>query len=123
MKLKWIAAAAALLAVGQSSSAPAQVLFLDTGANSGSGSSWVAGAQAGYNWQRDWLVYGVAADISGMHLNPQFNTALQGDLGPLPAGSASSSIDWYGTVRCRAGWASGPLLLYGTAGLAYAASI
>ena len=119
MKLKLIVAAAALLAAGQSSSALAQALGTGAGANSASASSWVAGAQAGYNWQRDWLVYGLEADISGMHLNTQVNTVLQGTITPPPLGIASSSIDWYGTVRGRAGWASGPLLLYTTAGLAY----
>jgi outer membrane immunogenic protein len=119
MKLKFIVAAAALLAIGQSSSAVAQVLVMDTGTDSGSASSWVAGAQAGYNWQRDWLVYGLEADISGMHLNPQVNTVLQGSLEFPPLGSANSAIDWYGTLRGRAGWSSGPWLLYATAGLAY----
>jgi outer membrane immunogenic protein len=121
MKLKLIVAVAALLAVGHSSSALAQILRADTGANSANASSGVAGVQAGYNWQRDWLVYGVAADISGMRLNTQFNTVLQGPirLATPPLGSASSSIDWYGTVRGRAGWSSGPVLLYATAGLAY----
>jgi outer membrane immunogenic protein len=121
MKLNLAAAIAAVLALGASSSALAQGVLTDAGANSGSASSWVAGAQAGYNWQRDWLVYGLEADISGMHLNTQVNTVLQGTIPtpPQPLGSASSTIDWYGTVRGRAGWSSGPLLLYGTAGLAY----
>jgi outer membrane immunogenic protein len=119
MKLK-IVALAALLTAAYSSSAVAQAPnTIDTGANSGSASSWVAGAQAGYNWQSGWLVYGLEADISGMHLNTQVNTTLSGGLPVAPLGSASSSIDWYGTVRGRAGWSSGPLLLYGTAGLAY----
>ncbi len=36
----------------------------------------------------------------------------------VPA-SVNADIDWYGTVRGRLGWSSGPLLLYGTGGLAY----
>ncbi len=89
------------------------------GSGSASASSWVGGAQAGYNWQRDWLVYGVEADISGLHLQPQINTALTGTFPPPVLGDTTSTIDWYGTVRGRAGWSSGPFLLYGTAGLAY----
>jgi outer membrane immunogenic protein len=120
MKLKWIVATAALLTVAPLSSAWAQAAnAFENGSGSASGSSWVAGAQAGYNWQRDWLVYGIEADISGLHLNPQVNTALTGGFPPPVLGSTSSTIDWYGTVRGRAGWSSGPLLLYGTAGLAY----
>ncbi len=119
MKLKWIIATAALLAVAPLSSAWAQANAFASGSGSTSASSWVGGAQAGYNWQRDWLVYGVEADLSGLHLHPQINTALTGALLPPVLGSTSSSIDLYGTVRGRAGWSSGPFLLYGTAGLAY----
>jgi opacity protein-like surface antigen len=35
------------------------------------------------------------------------------------ATNTSAKIDWYGTVRGRAGWASGNFLFYGTGGLAY----
>jgi opacity protein-like surface antigen len=35
------------------------------------------------------------------------------------AASTSAKIDWYGTVRGRAGWATGQVLFYGTGGLAY----
>jgi len=121
MNLKLIVAAA-LFAIGYSSSAQAQLNFqTNTGTNSASAVSGLGGVQAGYNWQRDWLVFGLEADISGMRLNPQFNTVLQGTI-PIIAplvGSASSSIDWYGTVRGLAGWSSGPVLAYATGGLAY----
>jgi opacity protein-like surface antigen len=33
--------------------------------------------------------------------------------------NTSANIDWYGTLRGRFGWSSGPVLFYGTAGLAY----
>ena len=33
--------------------------------------------------------------------------------------TTSSTIDWYGTFRGRAGWVAGNILFYGTAGLAY----
>ena len=38
---------------------------------------------------------------------------------PPPSANTSSNVDWYGTVRGRLGWATGPVLLYGTGGLAY----
>jgi outer membrane immunogenic protein len=120
MKMRWIVATVASLTVAPLSSAWAQAAnTFENGSGSASAGSWVVGAQAGYNWQRDWLVYGVEADISGVHLHPQVNTALTGGFPPPVFGSTSSTIDWYGTVRGRAGWSSGPLLFYGTAGLAY----
>jgi Outer membrane protein beta-barrel domain len=55
---------------------------------------------------------------------PCGTSALRGGLTsatPCPGDGASTSakIDWYGTVRGRAGWASGNFLFYGTGGLAY----
>lgn len=71
------------------------------------------GGQIGYNWQRDRIVFGLegdfqGADISGRAYNP-FDDA-----------SAHSNVNWFSTVRGRLGFASGPFLLYGTAGLAVA---
>jgi outer membrane immunogenic protein len=118
MKPKIIVAIAALLAVGGSSSASAQGLAVDSGSNSASAASWLGGAQAGYNWQRSSLVYGLEADISALHLNSQLNTALQGPFA-FPPANANTDIDWYGTLRGRIGWSSGPALFYATGGLAY----
>lgn len=87
------------------------------GSNSSSASSWLAGGHAGYNWQQGTAVYGIEGDLQGTHLNSSMTGAPT-----LPMGfsaSASSTINWYGTVRGRLGVASGPWLLYGTAGLAY----
>jgi outer membrane immunogenic protein len=116
MNLKIVVTAGALLALPASSSALAQALNPATGSGSDSASSWVAGVHAGYNWQRDTLVYGVEADLSATHLKSSFNIVLTPV--PFPA-TASSVIDWYGTVRGRIGWTSGPVLLYATGGLAY----
>jgi outer membrane immunogenic protein len=89
------------------------------GSNATDGSGWLAGAHAGYNWQRGSVVYGIEADISGTGLKSTMTTTLQSVLVPPPTAVTSSSIDWYGTVRGRLGWASGPVMLYGTGGLAY----
>lgn len=89
------------------------------GSNSASASSWLAGAQAGYNWQSGSVVYGIEADIAGTGLKNTMNTTLQSVFIPPPTASTSSSIDWYGTVRGRLGWAIGPVMFYGTGGLAY----
>lgn len=78
-----------------------------TGLNSASSNSWLAGAQAGYNWQRGSVVYGLEADISGTGLKNTLNTTLQSFFLPPPTAITTSSIDWYGTVRGRLGWGDG----------------
>jgi outer membrane immunogenic protein len=118
MQTKIIVAIIALLALPEFAAAqPAPVPAV--GANSASSSSWLAGAQAGYNWQRGSLVYGVEADISGTGLKSSMNTTLQSIFVPPPTAVTTSSIDWYGTVRGRLGWTTGPVMFYGTGGLAY----
>ena len=89
------------------------------GSNSASSGSWLAGGQAGYNWQNGSVVYGVEADIAGTGLKSTLDTSLQAFFNPVPTATATSSIDWYGTVRGRVGWATGPVMFYGTGGLAY----
>jgi outer membrane immunogenic protein len=95
---------------------------IDVGSNSASAQSWVAGAQAGYNWQKGSWVYGVETDIASTQLRSNMQRALiqldGGCLGPATA-TTTGTVDWYGTVRGRVGWASGQYLFYGTAGLAY----
>jgi outer membrane immunogenic protein len=120
MKIKTIVAIAALLAVPQSS-AFAQQLPPRTasGASSASASSWLAGAEMGYNWQNGAVVYGLATDLSAMALKSSMTSFLSGTIVPPPMANTDAHIDWYGTVRGRLGWSSGPVLFYGTAGLAY----
>jgi outer membrane immunogenic protein len=117
MKTKIIVAIAALLALP--TCAFAQGVIPAVGSNSASSSSWLAGAQAGYNWQKGSLVYGVEADTSGTGLKSSMNTTLLSFFVPPPTASTTSSIDWYGTLRGRLGWATGPVMFYGTGGLAY----
>jgi outer membrane immunogenic protein len=116
MKTKIIVAIAALLALPEC--ALAQGPGFAIGSNSASASSWMAGAQAGYNWQRGSLVYGLEADISGTDLGTDMHTILPRAPSP-PMADTSSRVDWYGTVRGRLGWATGPVMVYGTGGLAY----
>jgi outer membrane immunogenic protein len=117
MKTKIVAASAALLLLPELAFAQAPPPAV--GSNSASASSWLAGAQAGYNWQRGSVVYGLEADISGTGLKSEMNTTLQSIFNPPPTANTVSSIDWYGTVRGRLGWATGPVMLYATGGLAY----
>ena len=65
------------------------------------------GIQGGYNWQSGQFVFGAEADIQLAAANDTF-------------APWKFSNPWFGTVRGRAGYAVGSLLLYGTAGLAFA---
>jgi outer membrane immunogenic protein len=77
------------------------------------------GGQIGYNWQGIWhphLVLGVEADIQGSGIDNKGIAIL------IPSGNLANheiSIDYFGTVRGRIGYAAGPLLVYGTGGFAY----
>ncbi|HML28199.1 MAG TPA: porin family protein [Hyphomicrobium sp.] len=70
------------------------------------------GGQIGYNWQRDWFVFGLEGDFQGADISGRAFDQF-GD-------TAHSSVNWFSTVRGRLGYASGPFLVYGTAGLAVA---
>jgi outer membrane immunogenic protein len=82
----------------------------------------VGGGQIGYNWQLPKsafgsLVLGVEADIQGTGMRDNFN-CLIGCL-PTQNNNFNQRLDWFGTVRARAGIATGPVLTYVTAGWAY----
>jgi len=95
----------------------------------------IGGGQIGYNWQvNPWLVLGLETDLQGSDLrgNASATNFTYMNLLPAPAGganlwpiagnlAASQQIDWYGTVRGRAGFTSygNSLLTYVTGGLAY----
>jgi outer membrane immunogenic protein len=94
------------------------------GSDSASGNGWVGGAHGGYNWQNGSAVYGLETDFSFTSLKSHFNAPLSCSSpcsldNPLPSASASSKLNWFGTVRGRLGWAAGPIMVYGTGGLAY----
>jgi outer membrane immunogenic protein len=113
----FLAIAGALLLSG--AAAFAQCLP-SSGSNSASGSGWVGGGQAGYNWQQGSWVYGLEADLSGTSLKSSMDGGLT-SVAPCSGDMASTSakIDWYGTIRSRVGWAVDKALFYGTGGLAY----
>ncbi|MGD0641344.1 MAG: outer membrane protein [Roseiarcus sp.] len=79
---------------------------------------FLAGAQAGYNWQANQIVLGLETDFQGAALKGSVNT-----VAGLPANSnfvADERLSWLGTARGRLGFLVTPtLLLYGTGGLAY----
>jgi len=84
----------------------------------------VGGGQIGYNWQMQSWVWGLEADIQGtgekgsraFSFTPIINVAV---LPAIPF-ALTQKIDWFGTVRGRAGILVSPkVLLYATGGLAY----
>ncbi len=118
-KIALIVAIMCLLSAPAFAQAPPLVFSLANGSNSAHASGWVAGGQLGYDWQNGAFVYGLEADLSGMNFKSEMNGGLTSNFGIPASASTTAKVDWYGTVRGRLGWASGPLLLYGTGGLAY----
>jgi outer membrane immunogenic protein len=95
---------------------------------------FIGGGQIGYNWQFSPIwVLGVEADIQGgdekasaTFSNPFSFSHFFPCCGTLPVTGAavtnySAQIDWFGTVRLRAGyvWGDGAVMSYVTGGLAY----
>jgi opacity protein-like surface antigen len=91
-------------------------------------SGWLGGLQAGYNWQSGHLLLGVEADVSfsgirgdaagSYTLHPVYTI---GDFDNY-AGTVrlKQSIDYFGTLRGRIGYAADNWMLYATGGLAWA---
>lgn len=92
----------------------------------------IGGGQIGYNWQWSNFVLGVEADIqaSGQKGDTTFLcpgtvcnlglTALPAGSAPVGVGSFNQKLDWFGTLRARAGVTVTPTILaYVTGGLAY----
>jgi outer membrane immunogenic protein len=68
------------------------------------------GGQIGYNVQRGNLVFGLEADFQGSGIGESKSYFL---------GSDKSQLDWFGTVRARAGFTVDRALVYATGGYAY----
>jgi len=97
-----------------------------------SADGFIGGGQIGYNWQMQNWVWGLEADIQGTdEKGSRLFTCPTGVCsapfgviavfpGPAVPATLSQKIDWFGTVRGRAGVLVTPtVLLYGTGGLAY----
>jgi outer membrane immunogenic protein len=92
------------------------------------------GGQIGYNWvlplgaggyggPAGWLV-GVEADIQGASLHSSspalfFSEVGTGEPGDSASVSSDSRLNWFATARLRFGYATGPVLFYGTTGVAF----
>jgi outer membrane autotransporter protein len=69
-----------------------------------------AGLHAGHDWQSDTFVFGVLADVDFLSNDESDSDEDR---------ATTSSLNWTGTVRGRAGVATGDALFYASAGFAY----
>jgi outer membrane immunogenic protein len=105
-----------------------------TSRSSGSDAVFAGGGQIGYNWQFGGWVTGIEADIQGLASNRSRDngifgvgnsvfTASNGTQVALfnntGVGASARSLDWFGTVRGRLGYAWDRVLVYGTGGFAF----
>jgi len=82
-------------------------------------SGGLGGAQIGYNFQADSIIYGLEvdiqkSDISGKTVNSHASSEMYSD------NYRAQKIDWFSSVRGRFGYSFGNFLLYGTGGIAIA---
>ncbi len=86
-------------------------------------SGFTIGGIIGYNWQKCNTVFGIEADLAWTDIDRSWGLNL-GGLGVPPPGAnlfnARSSMDLYGSVKMRTGFAFDNLLLYLTGGFAFA---
>lgn len=73
-------------------------------------SGFFAGVQAGYNQQFDSFVVGIEGDIQWSNADDSFGDGTT---------SGSNDMNYFGTLRGRAGFAADRLFIYGTGGLAF----
>ena len=78
---------------------------------SGSGDGFLGGVQAGYNWEVESFVVGFETDFQG--------STGSGDLNGTGITGGTLKTPWFGTIRGRYGYASGPWLFYLTGGGVY----
>lgn len=77
------------------------------------------GGFVGYNWQvKPNVLIGLEADISGSNIRST-DPMTFADGTVIPAFFAASKMDWFGSVRLRAGYTFDRLLLFGTGGYAF----
>ena len=85
---------------------------------------WVAGGQAGYNWQYGRWVTGLEVDGSATQIRGTSTPVVRNFAGGLTiTDTRGDDVKYLGTVRARVGgavpFANTDVLLYGTAGLAW----
>ncbi|MDX8497381.1 porin family protein [Mesorhizobium sp. VK4C] len=81
----------------------------------------IGGGQAGYNWQlpSGWVV-GIEADLQASGISGSKSEARFPEFFDTTSTSVEKKIDWFGTLRGRAGYLVDPQwLVYATGGLAF----
>lgn len=101
----------------RSTTAIADVLDL---AGSREDTSFNIGGVIGYNWQNCNTVFGLEADLAWANVDRDWGVNLGGVGLPGQLFSANSSIDFYGSIKLRTGFAFDKMLLYVTGGIAFA---
>lgn len=79
------------------------------------------GVQLGYSAQSGAWVFGVEADLQRSDISDSSHGVVPNFLPNLTATvDTTNDIEWFATLRPRIGYSWGPLLIYGTAGAAWA---
>jgi outer membrane immunogenic protein len=86
-----------------------------TGIGPGGATGGFGGGQIGYNYQFNWFVVGAEADFEGAGLR---NSATQALSSGVDFAATSQDVDWFYTIRARAGFAVDRALVYFTGGYA-----
>jgi outer membrane immunogenic protein len=91
-----------------------------SGAQSLSPSGVIGGGQAGYNFQHNSFVLGVETDFDGSNMSDLKSITTAYPCCPTTNFTIKQFVgaDWLYTLRGRLGYTKGPLLVYGTGGLA-----
>ena len=92
--------------------------YLENTDTTGTETGWAAGAQMGYDWQSCRKVFGIVADWNWTDADTLVRT--QTNDNRVIDRSVASNMDWFSTVRARAGLAVDDTLIYITGGLAAA---
>jgi opacity protein-like surface antigen len=74
----------------------------------------LGGLQAGYNWQRGPLVFGIEADVSGSDISGF------GLCSGFDQANCATRTDWIATVSGRVGWTVNRAMVYAKGGVAWA---
>ena len=81
-------------------------------------SGWLGGGQLGYNYQWQYLVLGVEADIQASEVDGDSSTYFTNPTNPRNGALGfGSNLRAFGTLRGRVGYAFGHALFYATGGL------
>jgi len=80
---------------------------------------FVGGIQGGYNWQFDEnFLFGIEGDIQGSSIDGRLSINVDTPTDDFDA-DIGTSLDWFATLRGRAGWVNDRFMVYGTGGVAW----